>query len=165
MSPLRAADSAASSPGSRSAAASSGAAAVELSRDVMLKRRRRASGSVAGLLRVREEVAPSVLQASRVDALLGALGAVCCPGRGRGRLQAWDVGGGGWCFFLAFADQLGDGVVPDVSFLALLALAELARRRARFEVAEPGASFDGVRIWMCCGHGVLCSAFVRTAGG
>ena len=143
LSPLRAADSAASSSGSRSAAASSGAAAVELSRDVMLKRRRRELGGVLGSLRVREEVPLSVLQASRVDALLGSLGVVSGPGRGRGTLQARDVGGGGWCFFLAFADQLGDGVVPDVSFLAVLALAELARRRATFEVAVPGASFDG----------------------
>jgi hypothetical protein len=85
----------------------------------------------------------SVLQASRVDALLGARGVVGGPVRGRDTLQARDVAGGGWCFSLAFADQLGDGVVPDVSFLAVLALAELARRRATFEVAVPGLSFDG----------------------
>ena len=84
-----------------------------------------------------------MLQASRVDALLGAFGVVSGPGRGWGTLQARDVGGGGWCFFLAFADQLGDGVVPDVSFLVVFALAELAWRRATFEVAVPGLSFDG----------------------
>ena len=84
----------------------------------------------------------SIRVQSQAQLLLDSLGQVRSPAGTVGRLHDREVGGGGWCFFKAFADQLGSATIRDHGYLAVFALAELARRRADFVHTVQGASFD-----------------------
>ena len=105
----------------------------------MLKRRRADDLGAGGS---GDEALPlSVQQESQAQLLLDSLGHVRSPAGARGALHAKDVGGGGWCFFKAFADQLGSDVVRGFRALAALALVEVVRRRAEFAHTVPGSLF------------------------
>ena len=101
-----------------------------------------------------EEVSLDLLVQSQAQLLLDSLGHVQSPAGVVGPLHAKDVGGGGWCFFRAFVDQLGSDVVRGFRVLAAFALAETAKRRLDFahsvagslyELAEPLEVQDGRR--------------------
>ena len=105
----------------------------------LLKRRRADDLGAGGS---GDEALPlSVQQESQAQLLLDSLGHVRSPAGARGALHAKDVGGGGWCFFKAFADQLGSDVVRGFRALAALALVEVVRRRAEFAHTVPGSLF------------------------
>ena len=60
--------------------------------------------------------------AEHAAALLVSFSAVRSSSGKGGVLQPKDVGSGGWCFFAAFHDQLGSGLLPGPAFSALLAI-------------------------------------------
>ena len=77
-------------------------------------------------------------------ALLLSFQVVRSPSGVGGVLRPKDVGGGGWCFFKAFYDQLGSSVVPGFKYLVVLALEALAERHEEFALSVPGLDWDGV---------------------
>ena len=56
-------------------------------------------------------------------AFLCSFGSLRSPSGREGCLRPKEVGGGGWCFYRAFYDQLGSSVIPSFEYLAVLALA------------------------------------------
>jgi hypothetical protein len=72
-----------------------------------------------------------------------SLNSVRSPSGLEGSLRSKDVGGGGWCLYLALFDQLGSVAIPDCRFLAVLAVVAVADRRVGFEHSVPGADYLG----------------------
>jgi hypothetical protein len=89
-----------------------------------------------------EKVSLDVRVESQAQLLLDSLGHVQSPAGTVGPLHAKEVGGGGWCFFKAFADQLGSSSFRGIRCLATLALVEVAKRREEFAHTVPGSLFD-----------------------
>ena len=65
-------------------------------------------------------------------ALLSSFSPVRSPSGVEGPLRPREVGGGGWCFFSAFFEQLSSRRIPCFEYLAVLVLAEMASRAAEF---------------------------------
>ncbi len=109
----------------------------------MLKRRRVADADAwEGFGDDDDSAVPLSIQVqSQAQLLLDSLGHVRSPAGAVGPLHAKDVGGG-WCFFKVFADQLGSTRVRGHGYLAVLALVEVARRRADFAHTVPGSLFQ-----------------------
>ena len=110
----------------------------------LLKRRR----GVRDDLPKRCDETPVVLEEDlreQVRAFLLSFGRVRSPSQVEGVLQPKEVGGGGWCFFNAFWDQLRPSKVPDVKYLAVLALATMVERYEELAPTVPGvvAGVDG----------------------
>ena len=79
-------------------------------------------------------------------ALLLSFQDVRSPAGHQGLLRPKDVGGGGWCFFLAFYDQLGSEAIPECRYLALLALVAIAERAREFEASVQAVDFFGAEV-------------------
>ncbi len=88
------------------------------------------------------DVPLSIQVVSHAQLLLDSFGHVRSPAGAVGPLQAKEVGGGGWCFYKAFADQLGSVAIRGHGHLAVLALVEVAKRRADFVHTVPGSLFE-----------------------
>ena len=123
-----------------------GLASRSRARPASVLKRRRGTDPVAA-------AAPSPAEASEhAVALLASFQRVRSPSGVTGVLRPKDVGGGGWCFFNAFYDQLGSRVIPGPTFLAVLALEAMADRQAEFapfvaeseEVSEARAALGEV---------------------
>ena len=76
-------------------------------------------------------------------AFLCSFGSVRSPSGVEGCLLPKEVGGGGWCLFRAFYDQLGSRAIPSFEYLAVMTLASLAARSAEFSELVPGTDFHG----------------------
>ena len=107
-------------------------------------KRRRETGSVARI------VSPEEQAVADATALLLSFQAVRSPSGQSGLLRPKDVGSGGWCFYLAFFEQLGSRVLPSPMFLALLSLERMACRHADFEQFVQGVDEQGVEIREVC---------------
>ena len=88
------------------------------------------------------DVPLSIQVMSHAQLLLDSFGHVRSPAGAVGSLHAREVGGGGWCFYKAFADQLGSVSIRGHGYLAVLALVEVAKRRAEFVHTVPGSLFQ-----------------------